>query len=242
MKREKDYYRILGISPTATSTEIKRAYHRLAILNHPDHNPSAQATLRMQEINEAYGVLGEKRKRIKYDSERGNFPDESPATSTPRTTSTPRKTTAPLGLQRILAEDVAPRISLRSVAIIAAALAPSISFLVWGLMELNWGIVNYAFFILVLSSISVGGIFFLWRSRKFSEIEARCPKCSKDWAAEKLSEKLAGVFQKKGFLTFFINNKPEDTFTTYERYKIHYRCKYCSYEWQFIKTKRQSIL
>lgn len=236
MKREKDYYQILGVSPKATSTEIRRIYHQLAILNHPDKNPSAQATLRMQEINEAYGILGDQRKRTKYDSERGN------STAASHTTSAPRKTTAPLNLQQILAEDVAPRISLRSIAIIAMVLTPSTGFLVWSLAELNWEIASYAFFILLLSSVSVGGMFFLWRSQKFSEIEAQCPRCGKGWAAQKLSERLAGVFQKKDFITFYINNKPEDVFTTYERYNIHYRCKYCLYEWQFIKTKRPSIL
>lgn len=236
MKLGKDYYQTLGVSPKATSTEIRRAYRRLAILNHPDRNPSTQTTLQMQEINEAYSVLGNKRKRLKYDSERSNF------TAASQTASAPRKTTAPLNLQQILAEDAAPRIGLRSIVMTIVVLMLSVSFLVWSLAELNWEIAGYAFFILVLIFVSMGGIFFLWRSHKFSEFEAQCPKCGKAWAAEKLSEKLVGVSRKKDFITLYLNNKPQDTFTIYERFKIHYRCKYCFYEWQFIKTKGQSIL
>src|SRR6185369_9867629 len=69
MKNKRDYYRILDVKPTSTPAEIRRSYRRLASLRHPDRDSSPQASTRMQEINEAYGVLGNENKRIKYDIE-----------------------------------------------------------------------------------------------------------------------------------------------------------------------------
>lgn len=79
MKHKKDHYKSLGVKPDATAAEIRQAYRRLATLNHPDKNPTAQATAQMQEINEAFGVLGNKARRIKYDLEYANVPAETPA-------------------------------------------------------------------------------------------------------------------------------------------------------------------
>jgi hypothetical protein len=72
MKSPKDYYKILGVNPNATLSEIREAYRRLATQNHPDRNPTSQATARMQEINEAYKVVGNINNRRKYDFERPN--------------------------------------------------------------------------------------------------------------------------------------------------------------------------
>ncbi len=64
----KDYYRILGIEPTATAEEIKRAYRKLALQYHPDRNPGDRAAEeRFKEIAEAYEVLADPAKRAKYD-------------------------------------------------------------------------------------------------------------------------------------------------------------------------------
>jgi molecular chaperone DnaJ len=65
---ERDYYRIMGVSETATSEEIKKAFRRLAKQYHPDRNPNnAQAAERFKEINEANDVLSDPEKRRKYD-------------------------------------------------------------------------------------------------------------------------------------------------------------------------------
>jgi len=65
-----DYYQILGISPDATSGQIKVAYRRLALKYHPDHNPDdLLAEQRFVQIAEAYEVLSNPLKRNKYDSE-----------------------------------------------------------------------------------------------------------------------------------------------------------------------------
>ncbi|NIN64253.1 MAG: molecular chaperone DnaJ [Anaerolineae bacterium] len=67
MAAERDYYEILGVSRSSNDAEIKRAYHRLARQYHPDLNKSPDAEERFKEINEAYEVIGDRRKRAEYD-------------------------------------------------------------------------------------------------------------------------------------------------------------------------------
>ncbi len=57
MQPFKDYYAILKISRNATIEEIKTAYKKQSFKWHPDRNTGRNATLRMQEINEAKQVL-----------------------------------------------------------------------------------------------------------------------------------------------------------------------------------------
>lgn len=65
---EKDYYQVLGVSKDASQDEIKRAYRKLARVNHPDANPEdAQAEQRFKDIGEAHSVLGDEAKRREYD-------------------------------------------------------------------------------------------------------------------------------------------------------------------------------
>jgi curved DNA-binding protein len=63
-----DYYKILGISKTATEKEIKSAYRKLARKYHPDLNPdNKDAEKKFKEINEANEVLSNPENRKKYD-------------------------------------------------------------------------------------------------------------------------------------------------------------------------------
>jgi molecular chaperone DnaJ len=65
---EKDYYKVLGVSPKAQEKEITSAYRRLAKKYHPDANPGAED--RFKEISAAYDVLGDPPKRKEYDEVR----------------------------------------------------------------------------------------------------------------------------------------------------------------------------
>ncbi|MGV9004377.1 DnaJ C-terminal domain-containing protein [Flavobacterium sp.] len=63
-----DYYKILGISKTASEEEIKKAYRKSARKLHPDINPDdKEAHAKFQQLNEANEVLSNPEKRKKYD-------------------------------------------------------------------------------------------------------------------------------------------------------------------------------
>jgi molecular chaperone DnaJ len=65
---EKDYYKALGVSQSATEQEIRRAYRKLAKQHHPDANPGSED--RFKEISAAYDVLSDAEKRREYDEVR----------------------------------------------------------------------------------------------------------------------------------------------------------------------------
>ncbi len=63
-----DYYEILEVSKTAAAEEIKKSYRKLALKYHPDRNHSEKAAeARFKQINEAYAVLSDPKKRQQYD-------------------------------------------------------------------------------------------------------------------------------------------------------------------------------
>lgn len=64
----KDYYNVLGVDKKASADDIKSAYRKLAKKYHPDLNKdSKEAAEKFKEINEAYEVLGDEKKRANYD-------------------------------------------------------------------------------------------------------------------------------------------------------------------------------
>ncbi|MER3418715.1 MAG: molecular chaperone DnaJ [Chloroflexota bacterium] len=67
MATDHDYYAILGVPRTASDAEIKRAFRKLAQKWHPDVNKKPEAAERFKEINEAYQVLSDPRRRQAYD-------------------------------------------------------------------------------------------------------------------------------------------------------------------------------
>lgn len=65
---KRDYYEILEISKTASESEIKKAYRKMAIKFHPDKNPGdSEAEEKFKEAAEAYEILSDPEKRQRYD-------------------------------------------------------------------------------------------------------------------------------------------------------------------------------
>ncbi len=65
---DKDFYRILGVGKKSSPDEIKKAFRKLARKYHPDLNPGDRAAeQKFKEINEAYEVLGDPKKKSQYD-------------------------------------------------------------------------------------------------------------------------------------------------------------------------------
>src|SRR5690554_6642125 len=68
MSQKRDYYEVLGVSKSATASEIKKAYRKLALKYHPDKNPGdAAAEEKFKEAAEAYEVLANEQKKQRYD-------------------------------------------------------------------------------------------------------------------------------------------------------------------------------
>ncbi|GAB5605385.1 DnaJ domain-containing protein [Sideroxyarcus sp. TK5] len=65
-------YDILGVSPTASTDDIKKAYRALAMRHHPDRNPDASAERRFDAIKKAYELLSDPQKRAEYDYSKHN--------------------------------------------------------------------------------------------------------------------------------------------------------------------------
>jgi len=68
MSQPRDYYEVLGVPKDAEASQIKKAYRKLALANHPDRNPdNPEAEARFKEASEAYSVLSDDQKRATYD-------------------------------------------------------------------------------------------------------------------------------------------------------------------------------
>jgi len=68
MASKRDYYEILGLNKSASEAEIKSAYRKMAKQYHPDLNSGdEEAAHKFKEVNEAYQVLGDEKKKAQYD-------------------------------------------------------------------------------------------------------------------------------------------------------------------------------
>ena len=64
----RDYYDILGLSKSASDSEIKSSYRKLAMKYHPDRNPGdKKAEEKFKEISESYEILKDPQKKAAYD-------------------------------------------------------------------------------------------------------------------------------------------------------------------------------
>jgi len=72
--KRKDYYKLLGVSKTASEDEIKKAYKKSALLHHPDRHTNAteeqklDAEKKFKDVGEAYAVLTDPKKKSRYDN------------------------------------------------------------------------------------------------------------------------------------------------------------------------------
>jgi curved DNA-binding protein CbpA len=96
----KDYYEILGVPPNASFEQIRKMYHGLALLYHPDTTrlDPAYAQEKMKVLIEAYEVLSDPRKRAEYDLQRENILGLGTRPRPPRPQASP--TTLDFGLLR----------------------------------------------------------------------------------------------------------------------------------------------
>lgn len=83
MAHADDYYRVLGVSQDASTSEIRRAYRRLARQHHPDRNPSPDGAERFRTLVEAYAVLNDPARRAHYDHARQPPARRDPPPATP---------------------------------------------------------------------------------------------------------------------------------------------------------------
>ncbi len=67
MVTSRDYYEILGVSKSASETELKQAYRKMALQWHPDRNKTKEAESKFKEVNEAYEILSNPQKKVAYD-------------------------------------------------------------------------------------------------------------------------------------------------------------------------------
>jgi molecular chaperone DnaJ len=78
MSDKRDYYEVLGVEKSASPSELKNSFRRLARKYHPDRSTEPDAEDRFKEIQEAYAVLSDEQKRAQYDRFGHDGPQGSP--------------------------------------------------------------------------------------------------------------------------------------------------------------------
>ena len=122
-----DFYQVLGVARSATADQIKSAYRELVKTYHPDlflaADAKAEATEKLRLINEAYAVLGNPKRRDRYDRRSAQIPKENPraraAPSSETARSRPRKVRRQINKLQLLKRVL--RLSKKRIAYMAVA-------------------------------------------------------------------------------------------------------------------------
>jgi len=122
-----DFYQVLGVTRSATADQIKSAYRELVKTYHPDlflaPDAKAEATEKLRLINEAYAVLGNPKRRDRYDRRFVQIPKENPraraAPSSETARSCPRKVRRQINKLQLLKRVL--RLSKKRIAYMAVA-------------------------------------------------------------------------------------------------------------------------
>ena len=91
-QKETDHYEVLGLKRHASEQDIKKAFKRQAMQNHPDKNPEGETMFK--KVAEAYEVLGDAAQRREYDRHTLEVDINADADLPPTTSSTPNRTPA----------------------------------------------------------------------------------------------------------------------------------------------------
>ena len=67
------FFEVLGLDSNSSFEELKKKYHELAFIYHPDKNDSLESLEKMKEINEAYSILKNNKSRIAYVKKYGVY-------------------------------------------------------------------------------------------------------------------------------------------------------------------------
>ena len=93
--------------------------------------------------------------------------------------------------------------------------------------------------VLIVSLVVISGLA-VWRLAKQDGTETKCPSCSQLSAVESLGEELVGIFRKSELPHF--RGKGRETaarMVWHEKYKTHYRCKFCGHQWAITYSRKQ---
>jgi len=184
----------------------------------------------MQELNEAYSVLGDPRKRLHYDSIHPHWRVNAQTSTSPFTVNT----VPSIKLQPFFIQSRSTFLLLLAIVLFVMLTA---NLLAWQLATPSIGFENAVILSLCFDAFVLKRILAYWQLFTVSESEFKCPKCSKLWAAEILREKLLGIF-KKYVQAGRSGRKVHGVW--YEKYKVQCKCKYCGHAWIFTKSIKQS--